>query len=180
MSVLRAWLLEEAQAIQNIRRKDGEETVRRVDVRNEEEVVDRRSGLGKKTDRMELSEVATGRKMRRRRRRTEKGQVTGSIEGFQKAREEEETEIKTGKVEGLTAGHGGDKREMRRDQMDGGESENGRDFGDMRKGWFGVKIRRHRLLTELGNTRAETTGDVEVCCCGGDGGERDQGKDARA
>ena len=85
--MLMSWLLEEARATQNIRSKDGEETVRRVDVRSEEEVVDRRSGLGKKTDSMELLEVARGRKMRRRRRRTEKEQVTGSIEGFQKARE---------------------------------------------------------------------------------------------
>ena len=102
--MLRSWPLEEAQAIQNFRRKDGEETVRRVDVRNEEEVVDRRSGHGKKMDRMELLEVARGRRMRRRRRRTDKEQVTGSIEGFQKAREEEETELKTRKEEGLTAG----------------------------------------------------------------------------
>ena len=34
--MLRNWLLEEARAIQNIWRKDREETVRRVDVRNEE------------------------------------------------------------------------------------------------------------------------------------------------
>ena len=37
-----------------------------------------------------------------------------------------------------------------------------------------------RLLAELGKIHDETAGDVEVCCCGGDGGERSQGKDASA
>ena len=50
--------LEEARVSEHIGKKKREDTVTRVEVRNEEGVVDRRSGLGKKTDWMELLEVA--------------------------------------------------------------------------------------------------------------------------